>query len=194
MRKCNCSSSNSTTRLICIFYSYHSVEARNKMDRYRIGRIEGRWENFVPPLQGGKFRPYKETASDTEEEEDMETRRTSTDVSRTPSPVFDTQDSDIRQRRSSRKDPVLSSASSVSSITEPDYGMSHFDAETKEAIDLDIAKYPSLDLATQDEVIRKYRQLDERLRAEGFYDCNYTAYVIEACRYIFLLCMMLLFL
>jgi delta8-fatty-acid desaturase len=163
------------------------------MDRYRIGRIGGRWENFVPPIQGGKFRPYTETVSDTEEEEEMETRHTSTDVSRTPSPVFDTEDPNMRRRRSSRNDPVLSSASSVS-IAETDDGMSYFDAQTKEAIDLDIVKYPSLDLATQDEIIQKYRQLDEQLRAEGLYDCNYTAYAIEACRYTFLFCMMLLFL
>jgi sphingolipid 8-(E)-desaturase len=72
--------------------------------------------------------------------------------------------------------------------------MSYFDAETKEAIDMDLAKYPSLDLTTQDEIIRKYRLLDERLRAERLYDCNYTAYAWECCRYTFLACMALLLL
>jgi delta8-fatty-acid desaturase len=70
--------------------------------------------------------------------------------------------------------------------------MSYLDAQTKEQIDLDLSKYPSLDLSTQDEVIRKYRELDQRLRAEGLYDCNYSAYAIETCRYVFLLSMMLL--
>jgi delta8-fatty-acid desaturase len=161
------------------------------MERYCIGRVEGRWKNFVPPIQGGEFRPYIEGAAAIENEEEMDTSRTASDSSRAPSPVFD-KEPNVRQRGTLRKD--LSSASSVSSVSEPENGMSHFDAITLEQIDLDHAKYPSLDLDTQDEVIRKYRLLDQRIRAEGLYDCNYSAYAIESCRYAFLFSMMLLFL
>lgn len=31
----------------------HSAETRRLIDRYKIGRIEGRWNNLVPPIQGG---------------------------------------------------------------------------------------------------------------------------------------------
>jgi delta8-fatty-acid desaturase len=174
----------------------HSAETRMQMQRYRIGQINGRWANFVPPIQGGKFRSNGEGVVDTDEDEDdceqNPTPTTSSDISRTPSPIFDTRDASIRRRTDSKNDPVLSSASSVSSVPEHEDVMSYLDAQTKERVDLDIAKYPSLDLATQNEVIRKYRLLDQRLRAEGLYDCNYSAYAIEACRYTFLFCMMLL--
>lgn len=30
------------------------------MDRYQIGRVEGRWHNFVPPIQGGFLGSYLE--------------------------------------------------------------------------------------------------------------------------------------
>ncbi|KAI9882099.1 MAG: hypothetical protein M1823_006157 [Watsoniomyces obsoletus] len=33
----------------------HSAEARQRMKNYQIGRIEGAWINFVPPIQGGVF-------------------------------------------------------------------------------------------------------------------------------------------
>jgi len=26
------------------------------MEKYQIGRVEGRWMSFLPPIQGGKFR------------------------------------------------------------------------------------------------------------------------------------------
>ena len=159
------------------------------MLRYRIGRIDFRWKNFVPPIQGGKFRPYVEGTSDSDEDEEDASGSPESEMSRTPSPVFDT---NLRQR--GHKNPPSSSASSVSHASDLEDGMSYLDAQTKAQIDLDLSKYPSLDLATQDEVIKKYRELDQLLRAEGLYDCNYSAYAIESCRYVFLFSMMLLFL
>lgn len=35
----------------------HSEEAQVHMQRYVIGRVHGTWENFLPPIQGGAFRP-----------------------------------------------------------------------------------------------------------------------------------------
>merc|ERR1711939_1033488 len=173
----------------------HSLEAQKQVQRYRIGRFDGRWANFVPPIQGGRFRQYCEATSEEESEEDYpEHQAPSSDISRAPSPVFDTVEPTARRCIHSRDDPLLSSASSISSTTEPEDGMSYLDAQTKEQINLDIAKYPSLDLNTQDEVVQKYRLLDQRLKEEHLYDCNYTAYAIEGCRYTFLFCMMLLFL
>jgi delta8-fatty-acid desaturase len=164
------------------------------MERYQIGRIDDRWENFLPPIQGGKFRSYVRGGPDTCEVEGVATSRTGSDISRTPSPVFDAADTNISLRTRLANQTPRSSASSASSVSEMEDGMSYFDAYTKEQIDLDHAKYPSLDLATQDEIVQNYRLLDQRIRAEGLYDCNYTAYAVETCRYTFLFCMMLLFL
>ncbi|KAL5340993.1 fatty acid desaturase-domain-containing protein [Aspergillus crustosus] len=70
--------------------------------------------------------------------------------------------------------------------------MAHLDAITREKITLDLEKYPAIDAATQDAIVAKYRVLAARFQAEGLYDCNYSAYAIEACRYSFLLSCMLL--
>ena len=67
------------------------------MNRYRIGRIEGRWTNFVPPIQGGKFRlPCANDDLDDAETDALESPLESADASSTsqatsrdPSPVFD---------------------------------------------------------------------------------------------------------
>ena len=37
------------------------------MNRYQIGRVEGRWTNFLPPIQGGKFRTQEELEKLSEE-------------------------------------------------------------------------------------------------------------------------------
>lgn len=68
------------------------------------------------------------------------------------------------------------------------------DARTQEEIDFDLAKYPSLEPSVQDDIVHKYRQLNERIKSEGLYNCNYWSYAIEICRYIFLFstCLMLL--
>ncbi|TKA71456.1 hypothetical protein B0A49_03809 [Cryomyces minteri] len=50
----------------------HSAGARQRMDLYQIGRIEGRWINFLPPIQGGKYRPLMENAEDEGSESDTE--------------------------------------------------------------------------------------------------------------------------
>ncbi|KAG9231428.1 fatty acid desaturase-domain-containing protein [Amylocarpus encephaloides] len=160
----------------------HSDEAQQQMNRYRIGRIEGRWTNFTPPIQGGKFRTFVEGQVEEADDQDSSIETPSPGASQPPSPIFDTDASGSR-RRSTRKDRYLSSPSSVASATDPEDGMSWLDIQTKEHIDLDHAKYPSLDSNTQDEVVHKYRLLDQRLRAERLYDCNYSAYAVETCRY-----------
>ena len=59
------------------------------------------------------------------------------------------------------------------------------DARTQQEIDLDKAKYPSLDPQTQANIQEKYRELEKRIQAEGLYQCRYSSYGIECLRYIF---------
>ena len=169
------------------------------MLKYRIGRIEGRWSNFLPPIQGGSFRPLMEGRETTTIEANTDSASSEDD---TPplSPVFDATDGSAAFRRSWRSDKTenedTSSISSVSSVeldselTKPKLG--HLDAYTQEQLDLDLAKYPPLDPATQDDIVDRYRMLNDRIKAEGLYQCNYTAYLIELCRYtlLFGLCML----
>lgn len=124
---------------------------------------------------------------------------TSSSQSSTPpdSPLFDV-NSITKQRKGGTISDLheVSSLSSISSIEETlvkkqKSRLSHLDVYTQQEIDLDLEKYPSLDSFTQDDIVHRYRQLNDRIRAEGLYQCNYRSYLIEICRYLFLFSMCL---
>ncbi|KAJ5372469.1 Fatty acid/sphingolipid desaturase [Penicillium concentricum] len=155
----------------------HSEDARQRMRSYQIGRIEGTWINFLPPIQGGKFRAYTEDTclSDEDSTTQESSGSSSQEGSIPPSPIFDAVDSKstVRQRKSTG-----------TTLTDQTTAKPAFlDARTREEIIFDTAKYPSLDTASQEEIKRKYRALHERIKAEGLYDCNYSCYFVECCRY-----------
>ncbi|KAL1958512.1 hypothetical protein VTO42DRAFT_4376 [Malbranchea cinnamomea] len=162
----------------------HSVEARERMKSFQIGRIEGRWTNFLPPIQGGKFRRY-DPSTDALEDDTENRSSSSQEVSRPPSPIFEPVDDSttVKRRKSS-----ATSVSSISSSPPPsektsDPQLRFLDARTKEELILDSSKYPPLNPETQDEIVRKYRDLHRRIEAEGLYKCNYWAYMVELFRY-----------
>ena len=181
------------------------------MLRYRIGRIDHRWTNFIPPIQGGFFRRPGEdgcpqTAQErqitiTEPTEDAEATN-SPPSTREPSPIFDSadtlnKDSELRRRGGAQCAVTRSdSLGSVSSVDEDglDPGITYLDTQTREKINLDLKSYPPLDDATQDLIVSKYRELNERIKAEGLYQCDYTAYAWEILRYCLLFTLMLVFL
>jgi sphingolipid 8-(E)-desaturase len=170
----------------------HSGEAQQRMQSFVIGRIEGRWTNFVPPIQGGIFRPYNGADEDTQDSD------SSASSTAPPTPIFDTnyeQKHGLRKRRSSEASSLSSTSSfSLHEKTEPVSEQFSLDAHTASEILLDTTKYPSLDSASQDLIVQKYRALNERIRAEGLYYCPYASYLIEICRYTLLFVSFLLFL
>jgi delta8-fatty-acid desaturase len=161
----------------------HSKEAQAHMKKYMIGRVHGRWENFLPPIQGGSFRKLVSKHVDNEAlyaEEDVSSSGKSTP----PSPVFDTEETgnEVRLRRAGNDTPISRASSLFSS--EPELGQFRSaEASTAHAISTDLSKYPRLDKRSQDEVVSKYRQLDEKLRSEGLYQCPYGSYAVEFVRY-----------
>ncbi|QDS78150.1 hypothetical protein FKW77_004865 [Venturia effusa] len=170
----------------------HSQEAQNRMLTYRIGRYEGRWQNFVPPIQGGTFRNTQELETVQLTSQLAAEDVSSEESSPLPSPIFDPVDatSTARQRRrmTRRESDGASSATSISSRDLQDDDddepkMSHMDLRTRDEIRLDLAKYPSLDPEMQGDIVRKYRLLYKRIQDEGLFNCNYTAYVWEVLRY-----------
>ncbi|EAW11571.1 fatty acid desaturase [Aspergillus clavatus NRRL 1] len=171
--------------------AFHSKEARQRMPSFQIGRIQGTWSNFLPPIQGGKFRPYTgEPCSSDEDTTDHET-------SRPPSPVFDAAEA-IKEAAGVRRRRKSTSLSDTSVSTTPGEELESkpffLDARTQEEIVNDMAKYPSLHTTSQENIKQKYRELDERIRAEGLYECNYSSYLIECCRYTLLGCLSYMFL
>lgn len=167
------------------------------MMSFQIGKIEGRWANFVPPIQGGLFRHSGEETNKMVEVDEYETC-SSQSVTPPESPLFDAIGS-LRQRQVQHSpyfDDIssISSMSSIENNTEEgsEIKLSHLDAYTQQELDLDLVKYPPLDPATQDEIVHRYRLLNDRIREEGLYQCNYISYLKEACRYAFLFGMCLL--
>jgi sphingolipid 8-(E)-desaturase len=160
----------------------HSLEARQRMKKYVIGKVLGPWSNFLPPIQGGIFRPYQS-------DEDLETDSSSSLSSTGPStPLFDPIDlvgSGLRKRRAS-EETSISSVQSLPLVDKPvtiiDRKMTLDDITSAEIL-RDAAKYPPLDPERQSVIVEKYRLLGERIRAQGLYECPYSSYLVEVCRY-----------
>lgn len=160
----------------------HSKEAQAHMQKFVIGRIHGRWENFLPPIQGGIFRTL--VSKHMEDEALYVNEDFSSSGSSTPSSVFDTEETGnkVRLRHSGNNTPI-SRASSLSLSETESVPLTSVEALTAHAISTDLSKYPALDKRSQDEIVSKYRQLDERLRSEGLYQCSYSSYAFEFARY-----------
>ena len=167
--------------------AFHSVQTQAFMHKYQIGRIEGHWKDFVPPIQGGTFRSNTHitpTYESAKEVEDVDS--SSENASTEPSPIFEP--SAIRKRKGSHG---AASESSVTSLESLDLDKPSLQTHkrvtgeqlTDQALEKDLDIFPSLDTATQTTIIEKYRALDERIKAENLYQCNYTAYFVEALRY-----------
>ncbi|KAG9780448.1 fatty acid desaturase, partial [Aureobasidium melanogenum] len=165
----------------------HCPETLAYMQKYVVGRIEGRWVNFLPPIQGGHFRPYipgQEEDRDVDSAmDDAQSSSSSSSSTAPPSPVFDPADLSSTRHRSG--------TSSVSSLSEHEHEAETQNAKAADPIETklnaekssDLLKYPPLNLDSQDRIVTKYRELDARIRAAGLYDCPYGAYGIECCRY-----------
>jgi delta8-fatty-acid desaturase len=143
--------------------------------RYQIGRIEGRWKPFVPPIQGGIFRPHDEKVN--EHESPLEEANEPAPSSPMVEPKHT--NPDIIHNRQTK----LNHAEAT-----------FLDTQTKTEITLTLSQYPSLDPKTQSTIITKYRDLHAQIQREGLYTCNYTAYVWELARCTILFCLMLVFL
>ena len=163
----------------------HSRDTRQFMQKFVIGRIDRPWKNFLPPIQDGHFR----TSEEEEVSEDTEDNDSSSSSTAASSPLFDPEEypEGLRNRRQTDAFSI-SSASSIADLPEPAKpARTLLDTRTGEELDADLAKYPSLDAQTQDLIVEKYRALHQRVQAQGFFQCSYSAYAVETCRYLTLL-------
>ena len=56
----------------------------------------------------------------------------------------------------------------------------------QEEVETSVRDNPSLDAQTQGHIAAKYQALHQRVKTEGYYDCQYTEYMKEVVRYTFL--------
>jgi delta8-fatty-acid desaturase len=150
----------------------------------------------VPPIQGGLFRAREELEEVVIDIRKDEQDSSSQGSSGHPSPIFDAAEyssSSIRRRNGHGTSSDSSSISSTN-LEDDEPKMSHIDVVTREELNLDLAKYPPLESEVQDEIVQKYRQLNERIKAQGLYQCRYSSYAIEVIRYTLLFTTCLYFL
>lgn len=171
--------------------AFHSAETQRFMHRYQIGRVEGQWKDFVPPIQGGtvsQFDEGSETAEEHGSTAHVDQESSEEEHSQEPSPLFDPAEHPTTSLKRRNPRPRTASESSATSLDtlELDPSALPNEKDSQSATDptqRDIEIFPSLDPLTQQSIIDKYRQLDDRIRAAGLYNCNYTAYLYEFIRY-----------
>ena len=156
-----------TMRLILANSSLHSADARRRMAAFRIGRIEGPWENFLPPIQGGEFRQ----AEPSETNDPVEIHPSPSDV-QSSTALADPDGERTRPATVPRREEIATRSPSR-----------HLTARTEKEIESDQSRYPPLAPATQARIVEEYRNLYVRIQAEGLFDCNYSAYLVEVSRY-----------
>lgn len=148
---------------------YHAKETIRRMKGFSIGCINQStpWVNRIPPIQGGY------TNIDVEEFEDEGIVMDGSS---------DSSDSDAPDVRTRKKNETVSRQAPISKANP-------LALHEQMEIARDLAKYPSLDSATQSNIQTKYRQLAAKLEREGYYQCYYMDYAQEALRWLFFACL-----
>lgn len=178
------------------------------MNKYRIGRIAGpQWVNFTPPIRGGIYREYTEEAQYKPEDESgddtgsywsssLESLNSSTTslnsvtvgdvdhsaiISNYPNNGDDQYSSSVPEDRTTKRrhDSPTAQRNDHLRLSPKDYTSS----TVQKAIDDDVRVYPSLDAETQQAITLKYQILHQRVKDEGFYECQYLEYGKELVRY-----------
>ncbi|KAF7947270.1 uncharacterized protein EAE97_004519 [Botrytis byssoidea] len=179
----------------------HSEEARERMRKYVVGRIEGGWEGLGMGMWGGEGEGEGEEGGDRGGKlrvlgdgilglrgcdaekmgkgEKVRWRRTAAEIQISHASSSSSSSSsslcsiDTKTKTGKEKDPENPPLTSLEVLT-------------AHAISTDLSKYPSLDRKTQDAIISQYRLLDQELRSAGLYNCPYRSYGIDVLRYILL--------
>lgn len=148
---------------------YHSSKVIRTMNSYRIGRIAGNWVNFTPPIRGGLFAEYE--------------KKGPADISKDPISIHAEQLSQFFSTASPTLELKLEDDSECTIVPEPPTSMDNTDL-VKQALEHDLDQYPALDALTQRAIVEKYRALHQKIKAEGYYDCQYRQYAKEMGRYL----------
>ncbi|ODV93883.1 hypothetical protein PACTADRAFT_45547 [Pachysolen tannophilus NRRL Y-2460] len=163
--------------------AYHCDETVVTFKKYAIGRIDYKWENMLPPIQGGIYKKI----------DGLDENLTNKDVSMKP---VGTAEFLITPRIPqgeilSLDKPNLFTSENPTSIRDPKLIIENYD---NNLVKLDLLSIPSLDYKTQRYLSHKYNLLHENIISQGFYKCPYIEYFKEFCRIgsLFLWCLIFL--
>ena len=114
--------------------------------------------NFTPPIQGGSFRKHDHHDVD---EVELNSPPGFVTLNHAEKPIF-------------KDEAVLEALLSPSDYTS---------SQVRQDVEADLAKYPSLDADTQQNIALKFQALHQRVKDENFYDCRFSEYGKEILRY-----------
>ncbi|AMD21354.1 HER075Cp [Eremothecium sinecaudum] len=141
----------------------HGDDTIDTFAKWRIGRIDYRWENLLPPIQAGKTQDSKNTKLDIDED-DEESEAT------------------LYSSSSSQScDSTLNSQATLydTVIADPMLPSERFDAKL---IEDEEAELPSFDPDTQAYILEEYEKTRKLLLEAGLFNCRYYKYLKEAAR------------
>ncbi|KAG7527934.1 hypothetical protein FFLO_06502 [Filobasidium floriforme] len=153
--------------------AYHSESTLKRMTAYRIGRVDGHWKNFLPPIRGGVFRKLAV--------HDCHDRACGTACTGASG---DSENDSVQDSGYwSATDESEAEASSAQSEVQGADDAEAVGLRRRPGIDKGLAEYPSPDVETQRVVAEKFKALHKRVQDEGFYTCRYRNYAKEMVRY-----------
>ncbi|KAI0151380.1 fatty acid desaturase [Pestalotiopsis sp. NC0098] len=186
---------------------YHSDNTLKTMKAYRIGRKpNGPWINMTPPIRGGVYTKqetvaagieddvsdsstdadadgYAETTDDDQSALSDRTSLTSECSSVDGDAKADATQHTITQRRVvGRADGHSDNKGATSAL--PNMTKAEWtEACMQGDIDRSVSEYPSLNPLVQADIVQKYRELHQKIRNAGLYECPYLDYGKEMARY-----------
>lgn len=146
------------------------------MDYYVIGKVQHPWESFVPPIQGGVFRTKEQQLAETQIDEGIAlTSPACTDGECVGSGCGKKARTDV-EAASDSNNPKYYNAVRDNFIE---------DYESK-VLTEELERFPSLDVATQENLIADFRVLHQQMKDLNLFQCFWWGYFREACRISFL--------
>lgn len=194
------------------------------MKAYRIGRQAGPWINMTPPIRGGIYHKEALISNDavsepSEPSEECDSNSNADDASSASSCDLTSDLTSLTSACSSADEDGLLELSFGAKPSSPRAGLrkrlqregsaaaspdsadeirlspaEYTESAMQSNVEKDIRDYPSIDPAVQQDIIEKYRVLQQTLQDEGLYECPYLDYGKEMIRYttLFATCMVAL--
>ncbi|KAK3321297.1 fatty acid desaturase [Cercophora scortea] len=186
--------------------AYHSAATLKTMKAFRIGRKPaGVWTNSTPPIRGGIYEKYEAlpgaqsdelSVSDTEESTIADSIGRVTDRSSPTTTISECSSEPECPETDNEKEVDVAAGLGLNKVAseKPEAVLTarsqallsaarYTDWALQQEIDGDVVDYPSLDVDVQQDIVRKYRILHQKVKDGGHYDCRYLEYGKEMVRY-----------
>lgn len=152
---------------------YHSEEVIAIFEKWRVGKINYKWENLLPPIQGGIY--TKRNANGTDSSKRIEKATVNSSVGATPGSVAPIVPQGVKYVDKMDKDKYFPIADK-GVVVDPKQAMELYENVLAHQ---DLLAFPLLDYETQSHIREKYHELHAKIIRAGLYKCDYSNYARE---------------